>query len=323
MPFRTKVSWEVAKQRANILEKIRIFFRNRNVIEVETPSLCGNTVTDVYIDALDSEYHYSSIADQSQKLYLQTSPEYSMKKLLASGYGDIYQICKAFRDEEMGRYHNPEFTILEWYRLEFDHFKLMTEVSSLLMEVLNCKQPTKISYQKIFIENVFIDPLNTNRIELLSVLQKFNKSSDWLIIEEELDILLEVIFSEIIEPLIGIDAPCFIYNFPATQASLARISPNDIRVAERFECYYKGIELVNGFHELADVKIQQSRFEKDNLQRKNKGMLEKPIDSNFILALESGLPDCAGVALGIDRLVMLVCGLKSIEEVITFSINNA
>ena len=315
MTLNTHLTWQTAQQRAGILQKIRHFFTIRNVVAVETPLLTKNTITDVYLEAFQSHY---LAAEKPLPLYLQTSPEFAMKRLLTEGYGDIYQLCKAFRHEEAGRYHNPEFTILEWYRLGFDHHQLMDEVDDLLQEILGCVAAERISYQQLFIDYVDVDPLSTNCAELIKVLTTHNKLSDWLVKENDKDVLLQVILAEIIEPQIGQEAPCFIYHFPSSQASLAKISPQDHRVAERFECYFKGIELANGFHELTDAKLQRQRFFQDNQKRKEKGLAAKPLDENFLSALEKGLPDCAGVAVGIDRLIMLACDKKHISEVITF-----
>lgn len=322
MNWQPTISIAVAKKRANIIDQIRHFFKERDVLEVDTPALSQSTITDVYIEAFKCRYNYLS-SDTAVPLYLQTSPEFAMKRLLAAGFGDIFQIGKAFRHEAFGRYHNPEFTLLEWYRLGYDHFQLMDEVAELLISILNCPQPEKITYQNIFIKHVNIDPLATSQQALLDLLDKENKLSDWIIQENDLDLCLQLVFSELIEINIGKSKPCFVYDFPKTQASLAKISPIDPRVAERFECYFKGIELANGFNELTNADIQRSRFDNDNLIRVNKGLEEKTIDENFIAALQSGLPDCAGVALGIDRLIMLACDVEQISEVITFPIQNA
>ena len=319
------MDWQNAKQRAHILAQIRSFFLALDIIEVETPLLSHATVTDVHLDAFSTLYNYSaeSHCDESTNLYAQTSPEFAMKRLLASGYGCCYQICKAFRHEQQGRYHNPEFTMLEWYRVGFDHFQLMDEVGELLSSVLGCQQVERISYQELFIREVAIDPLMTNRDELIRIISAHDKLSDWLEQEDCLDTLLQFIMAELIEPNIGDNKPCFVYNFPASQASLAKISLKDPRVAERFECYFKGIELANGFHELTDVAQQKLRFEQDNQTRTTLGKIEQDIDQHFISALEHGLPACAGVALGIDRLVMLALTVNKIDQVITFPIVNA
>lgn len=323
MSWQPTLTWEYAQKRAQILKKIRKFFDERDVVEVETPALSQGTVTDVHLEALSCRFNFlsDSSAEQSTNLYLQTSPEFHMKRLLASGYGCIFQIAKAFRHEEAGRFHNPEFTLLEWYRIGFDHFTLMEEVAELLEIVLACQKPTKTTYQDLFIQLVGVDPLITDRTQLLSLIEQHNKLSEWLTVEQDNDILLQFIFSEIIEPKIGKTSPCFVYNFPRSQASLAKMSCEDTRVAERFECYFQGVELVNGFNELTDEYIQVERFQEDNSKRKVLSLPDKPIDKNFIAALSQGLPQCAGVALGIDRLVMLALKAEHIEQVISFPID--
>jgi len=325
MTWQSTLSWNNAQKRAKILQQIRQFFAERNVIEVETPALSQGTVTDVHLEALACRYNFlaESSDQKSKQLYLQTSPEFHMKRLLASGYGCIFQISKAFRHEESGRYHNPEFTMLEWYRLDFDHFNLMKEVSELLKTVLDCAQPSLVTYQQIFIDQIGLDPLIASREQLLALIIQENILSDWLIAEHDIDILLQFIFSEVIEPNIGLVAPCFIYNFPKSQASLAKICSNDNRVAQRFECYYKGIELVNGFNELTNHKEQLARFQQDNVCRSEFGLKENTIDENFISALSFGLPQCSGVALGIDRLIMLALKAEHIDQVISFPVERA
>jgi lysyl-tRNA synthetase class 2 len=246
-----------------------------------------------------------------------------MKRLLASGFGSIYQICKAFRHEDSGRYHNPEFTILEWYRLGFDQHDLIKEVDELLTTILNCSQSEKISYQELFIKFVSVDPLTASFTELYNVIKLYNKAEDWLYNSNDCDLLLQFIFSEIIEVNIGKNSPCFVYNFPIAQASLAKQCTEDVRVAQRFECYFKGIELANGFNELTDANTQVERFEQDNQKRQRLGLTIKEIDKNFVDALQFGLPQCAGVALGIDRLMMIALDKSAIDQIISFPIDHA
>ena len=276
-------------------------------------------------DAFVCKYNFlaDSSVEQSDDLYLQTSPEFHMKRLLAAGYGCIYSLAKVFRHEPAGRHHNPEFTLLEWYRIGFNQFDLMLEVAELLKSILSCNEPLFTSYQDIFIERVNIDPLTASFTELVTVLEHYDKSADWLIEQNDPDALLQFIFTEIIEPTIGINEPCFVYNFPVAQASLAKVSPQDARVAERFECYYRGIELVNGFNELTDANEQQTRFQQDNAKRVAQGLPARAIDDNFIAALNHGLPQCSGVALGIDRLVMLALKCQHINETLTFTSDKA
>jgi lysyl-tRNA synthetase class 2 len=321
----TTISWNDAKTRASLITKIRSFFKQRNVIEVETSALSLGTVTDPFLEAFASKYNFLQTSHKNQETtyYLQTSPEFHMKRLLASGFGCIYQICKAFRHEDSGNNHNPEFTMLEWYRLGFNQHELMDELDKLLSLILDTLQGEKISYQDLFLQHISVDPLTASFEELYAVVKLHNKEADWLYKTNDIDLLLQFIFSEIIESCIGLNVPCFVYNFPIAQASLARVCTNDIRVAQRFECYYKGVELANGFDELTDVGVQVTRFQQDNKKRKKLGLCDRQIDENFISALKSGLPQCSGVAVGVDRLMMLALKKKSIAEVITFPIDRA
>jgi len=324
MTWSATMSWQDAQEKSKILNRIRRFFESRNVIEVETPLLCKSTITDIHLDPFSTTFSYGpNTHNLPVDLFLQTSPEYCMKRLLASGYDSIYQISKAFRHEPMGRFHNPEFTILEWYQIGYSQHELMQEVEQLLKLILRCDDAIYVTYQNVFIDNTGIDPLDTTISELVNYIEEVGKISDWLLKENKLEVFLQFVLSEIIEPKIGLSTPCFIYDFPIAQASLAKPSDIDPRVSERFECYFKGIELVNGFSELTDFTEQENRFLKDNIERKEMGLEEREIDQRFIAALKSGLPECAGVALGVDRLLMLALKKSSIEEVMTFTVDRA
>lgn len=309
------------QKRAQIIRQIRQFFAARNVWEVETPSLCSSTVTDVHMQAFVTEFSCPPVG-KTQSLYLQTSPEYAMKRLLCAGSGAIFQICKAFRNEDAGRNHNPEFTILEWYRPGFDHLQLMEELNALLQVVLGCKAAEKISYQQACQQFLQLDPLSASLEEVRALGSELGYG-DICAKEDNIDTLLQLLFCQHVEPNIGQDTPCFVYDFPASQAALARINPADARVAQRFELYYQGKELANGFHELADAGEQKQRFSHENKQRAAKGLEQVSIDGHFLDALQAGLPDCAGVAVGIDRLVMLALGESNISRVLAFAYHNA
>lgn len=314
------------KKRASIIQTIRQFFISRELLEVETPALSQSGVTDPHLFCFKSYFvgadiEAKNIEAQGVPLYLQTSPEFHMKRLLAAGSGSIFQISKAFRNEESGRYHNPEFTLLEWYRVGFDHFQLMDEMEQLLTLILECGSCVRLTYQQAFEQLLGVDPLSVS-IEGLKAAGAHLNLGDVLDNERDFDTVLQLLFCFAIEPVIANDRPCFVYDFPASQAALARISPLDKRVAERFEVYYKGIELANGFHELSDSEEQLRRFEKDNLQRKRNNLPEMPIDFRFLESLKN-LPDCAGVALGIDRLIMLATEKKHIDDVVSFTIKGA
>ncbi|MGD8121452.1 elongation factor P--(R)-beta-lysine ligase [Vibrio sp. TRT 2004] len=309
-------SIEQLRQRADLVSQIRQFFRARDVLEVDTPAMSHATVTDIHLHTFQTEFVGPGYADGS-KLYFMTSPEFHMKRLLAAGSGCIYQINKAFRNEENGRYHNPEFTMLEWYRVGFDHHKLMDEMDDLLQLVLKCGQAERMTYQQAFINVLGVCPLESTMGELKEVAAKLGLR-DIAEPEQDRDTLLQLLFSVGVEAKIGQNVPAFVYDFPASQAALAKINAEDPRVADRFEVYFKGIELANGFHELDNPSEQLKRFESDNAKRIEMGLNPQPIDYHLIAALKSGLPECAGVALGIDRLIMLAIGCDHIDQVTAF-----
>lgn len=316
MNWQPTASIEQLRSRAKVIQTIRQFFANKNVLEVDTPAMSHATVTDIHLHTFQTEFVGPGYAD-GRKLYFMTSPEFHMKRLLAAGSGCIYQICKSFRNEENGRYHNPEFTMLEWYRVGFDHHQLMDEMDELLQLVLGCGDAQRMSYQQAFLSVLGVCPLEASMAELKRVASELGLS-DIAEPEQDRDTLLQLLFSIGVEGKIGQDTPAFVFDFPASQAALAKINPQDPRVADRFEVYFKGIELANGFHELDNPAEQLKRFEEDNLKRAEMGLVAQPIDHHLIEALKSGLPDCAGVALGIDRLIMLSLGCDHIDQVTAF-----
>jgi len=320
-------SWQPSAPVANLLKRaailavIRRFFSDRGVLEVETPAMSQATVTDIHLVPFDTRFVGPGAAD-GMTLYLMTSPEYHMKRLLAAGSGPIYQMGRSFRNEEAGIHHNPEFTMLEWYRPRYDMYRLMNEVDDLLQQVLDCDTAETLSYQQAFTRHLGVDPLSADKTELREVAAKLDLSNI-ADTEEDRDTLLQLLFTMGVEPHIGRDKPTFVYHFPATQASLAEISTEDHRVAERFEVYYKGIELANGFRELTDGREQRQRFEQDNRKRAARGLPQHPIDNNLLDALEHGMPECSGVALGVDRLIMIALGAGSLSEVLAFPVTRA
>lgn len=305
-------------KRSSIISKIRNFFSDRNILEVDTPCMSTRTVTDVNIDSFETKYFEPGNKKKSKILYLSTSPEYHMKRLLAAGSGPIYQISHSFRNKEAGKYHNPEFTMLEWYRPSYDMQKLIQEVNDFLIYILKCKNAEIISYQKIFIKFLNIDPLSANKKELINLVKKFGIKN---IEKERKETILQLLFLLGIESNIGKDRPVFIYHFPSNQAALAKINNKDKRVAERFETYFKNTEIANGFFELTDYIEQKKRFDLDNSLRKKLKLPKQKIDMNLLNALHHGLPSCSGVALGIDRLVMLALNASCINDVLSFSID--
>jgi lysyl-tRNA synthetase class 2 len=308
-------------KRAAILAEIRRFFADRGVLEVETPAMSQATVTDIHLVPFETRFVGPGAAD-GMTLYLMTSPEYHMKRLLAAGSGPIYQMGRSFRNEEAGRHHNPEFTMLEWYRPRYDMYRLMNEVDDLLQQVLDCDTAETLSYQQAFTRHLNVDPLSADKAELRDAAAKLDLSNI-ADTEEDRDTLLQLLFTMGVEPHIGRDKPTFVYHFPATQASLAEISTEDHRVAERFEVYYKGIELANGFRELTDSREQRQRFEQDNRKRAARGLPQHPVDNNLLDALEHGMPECSGVALGVDRLIMIALGAASLSDVLAFPVSRA
>ncbi len=320
--WRPTATFSALKFRAQILSKIRAFFAARNVLEVETPLLSHSSVTDPYIHSITAQYSPTG-SKQKTIMYLQTSPEYAMKRLLAAGSGSIYQICKAFRNGESGRKHNPEFTMLEWYRPNFNHHDLMSEMDEFLQYVINSKSAKKMSFAEVFNHYLKINPHTVPINELKNCAINNNLSIPHGIDENHRDTWLDLIMSHIIEPHLGQTEPLFIFDYPASQAALSRIRHDEIPVAERFEVYIKGVELANGFHELSDATEQRQRFEENLIERRTFGYDEIPIDENLIAALKHGLPHCSGVAVGIDRLMMIAANANSIAEIISFPIERA
>ncbi len=301
--------------RAQLLAHCRRFFAHRNVLEVETPLLSQAAVTDPHLDSLQTR-----IAGHAPTFYLQTSPEHAMKRLLAAGVGDCYQICKVFRDGETGRNHNPEFTMLEWYRLGFDQYQLMDEVEALLTTALVSAYQApaeRLSYQAIFERYLAIDP-HLCPVDALRALCRDHAQAD--LPSADRDTLLNALMGIVIGPQLGHDRLTFVHDFPTSQAALARLLPGNPPVAARFEAYARGLELCNGFHELTQPDEQRRRFEQDLAQRAALGLPAVPLDERLIAALQVGLPDCAGVAVGLDRVLMVAMGAESIQDVLAFAV---
>ena len=318
---------EVLKLRARLFERIRAFFSERGVLEVETPILSTAAVTDPMLASLATRYTGPRFP-HGRAFYLHTSPEFPMKRLLAAGSGSIYQICKVFRDGESGRLHNPEFTLVEWYRTGFDHHRLMDEtdelVTQLLAPTLSLDAPERLSYREAFQRHAGLDPHTASAGDFAAAARAHNIGvPSELLTQNDLSVWRDLLLTHVVEPMLGQGRLTFIYDYPASQASLARIQPGDPPVAARFELYLNGIELANGFHELADAEEQRTRFERQLHARAASGQPVAPLDERLLAALAHGLPDCAGVALGFDRLVMLVTGAHTIAEVLAFPVDRA
>ena len=303
---------EVLKHRATLMQVIRRFMSDRNVLEVDTPSLNTAGVTDPSIRNLFTEL---TATGDNIKMYLGTSPEFFMKRLLSAESGAIYQVCKVYRDDPSERYHQPEFNMLEWYRPGFDHMDLMAEINELLL-LLGLSKAHLYEYREVFREHLQIDPFTCSPDELSSCARANGLKYD----ETDRDILLDFVFSHQVIPALSSREPFFIYHYPASQAALAKLSTGNPPHAERFELFYRGIELANGFHELTDASEQRSRFEKENRKRALRGEEEIVIDNHLLSALEQGIPDCAGVAIGIDRLLMTMLQKEQIKDVMSFPI---
>ena len=302
------------QQRARILRQIREFFHERHYLEVETPIMARYGITDVYLANIKATFRNESFC-------LQTSPEYHMKRLLAAGAGSIFQLARVFRDDELGRWHNPEFTLLEWYQLDIDHHELMIEMDALLQQILGCGPMIKKSYQQAFLEACNVNPMQADIAELKKVLQRFDLGNVLPESEQDRDQYLFLLMSHVVEPFLAKESvPVAVFDFPVSQAALAQVKQG---VAERFEVYYQGVELANGFHELTDATAQRARFNQDAEARRERGLPVCAPDEYLIQAMHHGLPACSGVALGIDRLLALALNTKSIAETISFDFSRA
>jgi lysyl-tRNA synthetase class 2 len=344
--WRPSATLAVLEQLAQALAHVRAFFAERSVLEVDTPVVVNAPVTDVHIHSAEVRF-----SDAPGRFYLHTSPEFAMKRLLASGSGDIYQICHVARGLERGRHHNAEFTLIEWYRLGFSLDQLMDEVEALARKVLGpIAQPMRserLSYVDAFQASFGIDPLTVPLDDLRALardagLVGVNDSTHSATPDAkapsapgepsastaasaiaERDELLEFLVGVKMGPALGKNSLTFIHRYPASQAALARLDPTDPRIALRFELYCEGIELANGFHELASAPEQRARFEQDLSERRRRKLPADEMDELLLSALESGLPECAGVAVGFDRLLMLAVGASHIDDVLPFPIERA
>lgn len=308
---------QALKARAKMYGQIRQFFTERDVLEVETPLLSQAGVTDVHLASVQALRH---IGGHKQIHYLQTSPEFAMKRLLASGSGAIYQICKVFRDNEHGRKHNSEFTMLEWYRPNLSLKELMFEVTDLLNLTLAQRfgevRPTILSYKHAFMDRLDLNPLQASLTELKDCCQRVGLNLD--LGDDRLG-YIDLLFSHMIEPSLGFDTAVFLTDFPPEMASLAKVKLDEDgeQVAARFELYIEGLELANAYDELIDSTVLRSRFEADNLERKKLALAVMPVDE-YLLAALADMPECSGIALGIDRLLMIAMQQMKLEKVITF-----
>ena len=308
MSWQPHAELSVIRERARVYRQIRTFFNTRGCLEVDTPLLMPTTNTDVNIASCE-------VVSGDRSLYLQTSPEFAMKRLLAAGSGSIFQIGHAFREGEHGRLHNPEFSLLEWYRVGHGYQQLMDEMELLITSLsLHQCEFSRISYRALFRQALDLDIDEITLAGLRGECVRLVPGSDPA--GYEFDQCLDLLLGMAIAP--AMRGYQFVYDYPVSQAALARVNARDPSVAERFELFFDGIELANGFSELTDAAQQRARFEQDNNARERSGLPTHAIDEQLLAALQAGLEDCAGVALGLDRLLMVLLDLDSIDQVLTF-----
>ena len=319
--WRPRATLTTLRARARCLADIRAFFDARGLLEIETPQLSAAATPDPALHSLATRWPGSGGSTR----FLHTSPELPMKRLLAAGSGDIWQLARVFRDGERGRLHHPEFTLLEWYRVGWDHHRLMGEVDELVTGLLEEHDlvPTEtLTWREAFSTHAGIDPFTADTAAWRQAVTRHGIDCAGLD-DTDLDSWRDLLLTHAVEPRLGQGRLTFIHDYPESQAALARVRDGDPPVAERFELYWQGIELANGFHELNDAGEQRRRIDGELARRRDLGLSEVPRDDRFLAALEAGLPDCAGVALGVDRLLMLALGLASIDDVLAFPIERA
>jgi lysyl-tRNA synthetase class 2 len=308
------------KQRAFLLAKIRQYFASENVLEVETPILSSAGNTDIHIESFTS----NPIQANSQQSYLRTSPEFPLKRLLCSGVGDIYELGKVFRREEISKTHNVEFTLLEWYRLGFDYLQLIHNVKQLFECILSSFNLPSIdsntmTFAEAFNEFLDCDISQINLSELNKICTESGYSGSYLTKEQAMDYL----FATQIQPQFDKQQLTFVTHYPANQAALAQINPKDPTTALRFEVFYQGHELGNGYQELTDAQELSLRFKQDNVYRAKHNQQTVVVDENLLSAIQRGMPKCSGIAIGVDRLLMTLIESGSIDEVLSFGAHNA
>jgi elongation factor P--(R)-beta-lysine ligase len=317
--WRPTATQAALRRRATLLARIREFFAARAVLEVETPLLSAAGASDPQIESLVTQ-----VTGMRGRFFLSTSPEFHMKRLLAAGSGDIYQLCKAFRDAERGQWHNPEFTLLEWYRAGFDDAAMMAEVEHLVARLLAPERelpPAEhLTYGEALRRHAGVDVHSASERDLTHA-----ASERGIVCKAGLDrdAMLDLVMGFVVGPRLGCERPCFVHDYPASQASLARLKPGLPPVAARFELYLDGIELANGFHELANASEQRDRFARDLAVRRERGQMQPVVDGRLLAALAAGIPDCSGVALGFDRLVAIALNATGVSQAMAFSIDNA
>jgi lysyl-tRNA synthetase class 2 len=309
-------SLDMLRLRAEVLHRLRRFFNGRGFLEVETPLLSHDTVVDRHLDPIPvTLFANPEQPDMGPRLWLQTSPEFGMKRLLAAGATAIYQISKAFRGgREIGPLHNPEFTMVEWYRVGDDYEAGRQLLAELAAAVMGMGPVEQVTYREAFERYAGFDPLDPDKTMPLP---------PGMPADADRDLILDAYLSSAVGPRLGTNAPVILYDFPASQSALARVRPGHPPVAERFELYYRGLELANGYHELLDASVLRQRNRQNNIGREHDRKYPLPEDSRLLMAMDRGLPASSGCALGLDRLVMAMTGASSIQEVLAFPIDRA
>ena len=310
--WRPTAALENLRRRAGLLARLRAFLDGRGIFEVETPLLSADVCIDEHLAPF-------AVPNFAGTRYLQTSPEFGMKRLLAAGAEAIWQITRSFRDDETGPRHNAEFTIIEWYRVGWDHHQLMTEVSELCEAVCGWPAAERLSYREAFQRHAGIDLAAASD----AYLARHAADAGFDPTGANRDELLNMLLAVRIEPQLGAERPCLLYDYPASQSALAKTRDEPFPVAERFELYFRGVELANGYHELTDPAELRRRNALRHAARSRRGQRSLPLESRLLSAMDAGLPSCAGVALGFDRLAMLAFGAESIQEVIAFPFDRA
>lgn len=311
------------QHRSEIVWQLRSFFRSAGFWEVHTPVLSQDTILDRHIEPLSLSGEILQIPNlENLRFYLQTSPEFALKRLLSAGAEKIYQIAPAFRAGERGLLHNPEFTMVEWYRQGDDMEQGIQLLCQLVRAIVPNSNPQVVSYQSVFQKHVGACPLNSNLSQLCTAACNFGLPvhRDW---SHDRDDWLNLLFAEIVQPQLGIEQPTIVSHYPASQSALALISEVDPRVAERFELFINGLELANGYHELLDPLELERRMFSVQQQRQREGKEALKVNSRLIAAMKAGLPGCSGCALGLDRLLMAVSGVETIDQVLCFPIERA
>jgi len=322
--FGPSANWQTLRLRSQLLAQTRAFFAARNFLEVETPQLSADVVVDRHLDPLRVTLPPDPRRpDFGPTYYLQTSPEFGMKRLMAAGGEAIYQIARVFRGGEIGPRHNPEFTMVEWYRRGDTMEQGMWLLSDLAEALLGRGPCERMSYAEAFRRYAGVDPHRATISELTAAGAGQGIAMPESLASDDRDARLDVLLVELVEPQLGIARPTILYDYPASQAALARVRDDDPPVAERFELYVRGIELANGYHELLDPAVLRRRNAAANQQRMADGKPALPEESRLLAAMDYGLPRCSGVALGFDRLVMIAAGAKSLAEVMAFPIDRA